>query len=76
MKRRRFVAQIDKDKCTECGKCKRCSKINNSKRCSGCGKCLTVCPVGAISLVERAKEDKISSNKFLKYMWNIVKGNW
>ena len=51
---RKLVIQIDKEKCIECGKCKKaCSKVNHPRLCSGCGKCLKVCPVDAMTLVER-----------------------
>ena len=65
--RKKFIAQIDKDKCTECGKCKKCSKINHPKRCSGCEKCIAVCPVNAISLVERTENDEIKAPKSLEH---------
>ena len=65
----KLVAQIDKDKCIKCGKCKKCSKINNPKLCSGCGKCLNVCPVNAITLIERNnKTRKAIINKSYKTM--------
>ena len=59
MGRIKLVAHIDKNKCTECGKCtKICSKVTRPKLCSGCGKCLIVCPIGAITLIERTNNNK------------------
>ena len=59
MGRKKLVVQIDKNKCIECGKCKKaCSKINHPKLCSGCGKCLKVCSVDAMTLVERTNNNK------------------
>ena len=59
MTKRKFIVQVDKDKCTGCGSCfKKCFKIDHPKRCSGCGKCISVCSVNAISLVERTDNDK------------------
>ena len=67
MRRKRLVVQIDKEKCIECEKCKKvCSKVTHPKLCSGCGRCISVCPVNAISLVERTK--KTNNNKTYKTM--------
>ena len=64
---KRFVIQIDKDKCTECGKCRKiCSKVTRPKLCSGCGKCLKVCPVGAMTLVERTNNNNNKTHKTMK----------
>lgn len=53
------VAEIQSDKCVECGKCQeacRFQAIHNHKvnalLCEGCGVCKWVCPVEAISLEE------------------------
>ena len=73
--RRRFVIQIDKDKCIKCGKCKKaCSKVNHPKLCSGCGKCLKVCLVGAMTLVERTnnKNNKIHKTMKTRIFGHIV----
>ena len=59
-----FVAQQDKELCTDCGKCvERCyfnarrfvkEKLEyNSLNCAGCGLCVTFCPSGAIELIRR-----------------------
>jgi len=59
MRKKRVVIQIDKDKCTECGKCsKTCSKIKYPKLCSGCGKCMVICPVRAITFVEQTNNNE------------------
>ena len=47
--RKKIIAQIDKDKCTECGKC------------------IAVCPVNAISLVEHTDSDKVKAIKILEH---------
>ena len=55
------VAQIDNDKCIECGKCiKHCRFdaideriIVKKSSCEGCGVCEYVCPVDAIKMVDR-----------------------
>ncbi|MCW4029723.1 MAG: 4Fe-4S binding protein [Candidatus Bathyarchaeota archaeon] len=65
----KYVAQIDSDKCVNCGKCiSRCQfkarRIENGqvsyevKRCFGCGVCVSTCPTGAISLVERKNRNR------------------
>ena len=67
MGRKKFVVQIDKDRCIECGKCKKiCSKITHPKLCSGCGKCIKVCPVNAITLVERTNNKNNKTYKTMK----------
>jgi len=55
------IASIDKDKCTNCKKCYDHCKFNAidedinliKESCEGCGVCEYVCPVDAISMVER-----------------------
>ena len=73
MGRKRLVIQIDKDKCIECGKCKKiCSKVNHLNLCSGCGKCLKVCPANAITLVERTKNNntqKTMKTRILRHIF-------
>jgi NAD-dependent dihydropyrimidine dehydrogenase PreA subunit len=60
----RFVAQIDPDKCSQCGTCaeERCPMNAvvqgetyqvSLDRCIGCGVCKSTCPTGAIELIER-----------------------
>ena len=61
-----FIAQIDENKCNNCGICvQRCHfnarlKDKNNKirfikeNCKGCGLCATKCPTGAIKLVPRS----------------------
>ena len=56
MSRKKLIIQIDKDKCSGCGKCKQCPKITRPLLCSGCGKCVTACPNNAITLVERTNK--------------------
>jgi len=76
MRRRKLVIQIDKDKCIECGKCKKvCSKVNHPKLCSGCGKCLNVCPVDAMTLIERTKNKSNNNNKTHKTMKRRIFGH-
>jgi len=75
MKKRSLVMQIDKEKCTRCGKCKeRCFKVNHPKLCAGCGKCVSVCSVNAITLVERTKNKRklgaFSINKLFDKLYN------
>jgi len=68
MKRRRFAIQIDKDKCIECGKCKKvCSKVTRPKLCSGCGKCIKVCDFNALSLIERKKNEKSKTTRIVRF---------
>ena len=70
MGRKRFIIQIDKEKCTGCRACeKKCSKVTRPALCSGCGKCLGVCPSNAISLIERT-----NNNKTRKKMKTKAKG--
>lgn len=55
-----YIAVVDKDKCTNCGKCaERCmfgAQVKNGEveyhpeYCYGCGLCVTTCPTNAISL--------------------------
>lgn len=55
------IAQIDKDKCTECGKCIEVCRFNAISKdfvvdpisCEGCGVCYRICPVGAIKFREK-----------------------
>ncbi|GAB4433375.1 MAG: 4Fe-4S dicluster domain-containing protein [bacterium] len=65
-----FIATVDAEKCTFCGKCmkdcnikgisyakvgaKRVAKIDNDA-CLGCGACVDSCEFGAIKLVERER---------------------
>ena len=78
MEKRRFIIQIDKDKCTKCGKCtntKICSKINHPKLCSGCGKCVAICPVSAITLIEKTnnnKTEKIMKKKVFGHAFMVL----
>ena len=53
------VAQIDEDKCTECGLCQELCRFNAIKdfkvdpiSCEGCGFCYNVCPVEAVEMKE------------------------
>jgi Predicted ATPase, RNase L inhibitor (RLI) homolog len=70
MGRIKRVIQIDKDKCVECGECKKtCSKINYPKLCSGCGKCVAACQFDAITLVEQTKNEN-TTNWF--WLWGLV----
>ncbi len=47
-----FGIQVDSEKCTACGKCAACCKMNakaiNSAECIRCGECASACPHGAI----------------------------
>jgi MinD superfamily P-loop ATPase len=56
-----YLAHINQDKCTKCGKCKRICQFNaielnnnefsvNELDCEGCGYCANVCPVTAIKM--------------------------
>ncbi|MCD4833434.1 MAG: ATP-binding protein [Bacteroidales bacterium] len=58
------IAQIDEDKCTNCGMCADICRFNaipvindqhtiNSLNCEGCGYCEKVCPVDAITMPEQ-----------------------
>ena len=58
------IAQIDEDKCTNCGMCADICRFNaipvindqhtiNSLNCEGCGYCAKVCPVDAITMPEQ-----------------------
>ncbi len=55
------LAVIDKTKCTECGLCKKRCKFDaitsdlniETISCEGCNVCVAVCPVQAISLIDR-----------------------
>ncbi len=67
------LAQIDKSKCTSCGKCRemcRFEAINMEMEierfsCEGCGVCAYICPEKAIKLVERKSgEAYISQTRF------------
>lgn len=60
----KYVAETNNETCIDCGKCvERCQfearKLENGKlgydvtRCFGCGLCMSTCPTGSISLVER-----------------------
>jgi MinD superfamily P-loop ATPase len=53
------VAQINEDKCTQCGLCQELCRFNAIKAfrvdpisCEGCGFCSLICPVEAISMQE------------------------
>jgi len=53
------VARIDKDKCTQCGKCQDVCRFEAIKdftvdpiSCEGCGVCFYVCPQKAIKMIE------------------------
>ena len=53
------VANIDKDRCTECGLCQELCRFNAIKdfrvdtvSCEGCGFCSHICPVEAITMKE------------------------
>lgn len=52
-----YHLEVDRDKCTSCGACKRCCDMDvdpvsspRSAECIRCGKCRSVCPAGAITL--------------------------
>jgi len=55
------LAVIDEEKCTKCDQCRETCRFDaitedtkvDSISCEGCGVCVVVCPVGAITLVER-----------------------
>ena len=58
------IAEIDEDKCTNCGMCADICRFNaipvingqhtiNSLNCEGCGYCEKICPVDAISMHEQ-----------------------
>jgi len=68
LRKAEYVAMIDYDKCTGCGRCiSRCQfsaltlspylgkAILDMKRCAGCGLCRNVCEEGAIKLVPRTE---------------------
>ena len=71
--RSEYIATVDKNDCTGCGKCvKQCqfnaiSLANNdkavvdNKRCYGCGICRSTCPSDAIRLSSRAANPKTAS---------------
>ncbi|HHZ8799230.1 TPA: 4Fe-4S binding protein [Enterococcus faecalis] len=51
-----FRYRLDKDKCINCGKCKKVCQMNidpvencNHLECIRCGRCKNACPVDAIS---------------------------
>lgn len=71
--------KVDKDKCIHCGKCTEdcisgIIKMNadnipmilaeDEKRCIKCQHCLAICPVGAISILDRKPEDSNLCNNF------------
>jgi MinD superfamily P-loop ATPase len=55
------LAVIDEEKCTKCNQCRETCRFDaitedikiDSISCEGCGVCVVVCPVGAITLIER-----------------------
>lgn len=62
--------QLDKDKCTKCGKCQRACKMDipvyktpNSPECIRCGDCLKACPHGAVCTARQAKNRKEAAEK-------------
>ena len=62
-----YLAEIDLDKCTDCGECRRLCRFNAISEgyvvdrfaCEGCGVCFEFCPEDAISFNE-----KIASQQF------------
>ena len=62
------VAQIDKDKCTECGKCIEVCRFEAISKnyvvdpisCEGCGVCYRICPVDAVKF-----EEKVAGHYFI-----------
>lgn len=64
-----YIIEVDTELCAGCGTCiDRCQfealtipedvSVVDSERCVGCGVCAITCPEGALSLVDRAPEDK------------------
>jgi dihydroorotate dehydrogenase/NAD-dependent dihydropyrimidine dehydrogenase PreA subunit len=67
-----YVPIVDEDKCNLCGKCEACvfgvHEVKGNKlemdesRCEGCGFCISLCPKGALTLVERRNRSKVIWN--------------
>jgi len=80
-----YKAELIKEKCIGCGKCRNICKFNaiswdkkknqpvfNKLLCEGCGACELICPVNAIKLV-KVKNGRIGKVKS-KYGFNIISG--
>ena len=75
-----FLAEVDKEACTLCGKCLKacnaaCIELNkeegtarvDEKVCLGCGACMDICPQNALRLVERPQRPNPPRNKGLMF---------
>jgi Na+-translocating ferredoxin:NAD+ oxidoreductase subunit B len=65
-----FVNEVDSNLCMACGECVQRCQFNaitlgtdlkiEARRCTGCGVCVITCPEGALHLVPRPAEDRLT----------------